>query len=82
MEYLRMLYFGFVLLSLNTFILLILFSQSLYLRTKPLLEEKIEIPSYSIVDNAVVFLRENKPKKIIRDEKVKEKARKAILTTP
>ena len=77
-----MLYFGFVLLSLNTFILLILFSQSLYLRTKPLLEEKIEIPSYSIVDNAVVFLRENKPKKIIRDEKVKEKARKAILTTP
>ena len=77
-----MLYFGFVLLSLNTFILLILFSQSLYLRTKPLLEEKIEIPSYAIVDNAVVFLRENKPKKIIRDEKVKEKARKAILTTP
>ena len=77
-----MLYFGFVLLSLNTFILLILFSQSLYLRTKPLLEEKIEIPSYSIVDNAVAFLRENKPKKIIRDEKVKEKTRKAILTTP
>jgi len=46
------------------------------------LEEKIEIPSNSIVDNAVVFLRENKPKKIIRDEKVKEKARKAILTRP
>ncbi|WP_294053933.1 hypothetical protein [Streptococcus sp.] len=46
------------------------------------MEEKIEIPSYAIVDNAVVFLRENKPKKIIRDEKVKEKARKAILTTP
>jgi len=46
------------------------------------LEEKIEIPSNSIVDNAVVFFFFYKPKKIIRDENVKEKARKAILTRP
>ena len=82
MEYLRMLYFGFVLLSLNTFILLILSFTISLSENQTTVGRENRIPSNSIVDNAVVFLRENKPKKIIRDENVKEKARKAILTRP